>query len=159
MTFAVVDIQGFYIEHSFVPKEITFSCDGINFQHYVLDCIRPMFVLSTEDKRQIYWLERYHHAIRYSQKGIPPADIHGLLKTFIKNNNVNIIYVKGHLKKQFLSNILPSIEIVNVEIIDVQCPKFEKTMNVCNLMVHNHVPATCSKSNCLLLFNFIINFF
>ncbi len=160
MTFAVVDIQGFYIEHSFVPKEITLSCDGINFQHYVFECIRPIFVLSNEDKRKVYWLERYHHAISYSQKGIQPSEVYVILKKFIKDNHIDMIYVKGHLKKQFLENIIhPSTEIINIEISDIQSPKFEKTINVCNSMVHNHVPAMCSKYNCLLLYNFLKYYF
>lgn len=64
------------------------------------------------EKRQIKWLERNHHALRYSEGHFNLCEMSNILRRFTANTR--IIIVRGHDEANILKKFV-NIEIVNLE--------------------------------------------
>lgn len=64
MRLIVVDIQGFNLPE-FYPKEISFVNEHLN-SHYLVKPPMSYGILSNDIKKQVKYLERNHHGLRYN---------------------------------------------------------------------------------------------
>jgi hypothetical protein len=122
-----VDIQGFNLKiksykWEFYPKEIS-TYDGCCLENYLLKPSTPFSELSSINKKQVRYDEEKIHGIRYSDGDIDSNDIQHILSEALKNYDV--VYVKGHQKYEYLKQILPHLEIKNIEN-EEDAPKFIK---------------------------------
>ncbi len=62
--------------------------------------------MSESDRRQIKWLVKNYHGVEYYIGGELTSNIKSLIDNFIKTCGIDIIYVKGHVKKDFLDKFL-----------------------------------------------------
>lgn len=155
----IVDIQGFSLP-DFYPKEITFI-SGQQTAHYLLKPPFPANTLSNQLRKQIKYLERFHHGLKYDCGYVNYDMLDDLLRYHLLNSNTNMVYVKGHQKQEFLENKLRELEqtsptsipdIINVENM-VDAPNFIIDIPYC----HNHLnnKSMCSLRNCTKLYNWL----
>jgi hypothetical protein len=77
--------------------------------------------LSSINKKQVSYDEENIHGLRYSDGDINSNDIQQILSEALKNYDA--VYVKGHQKNEYLKQILPHLEIKNIEN-EEDAPKF-----------------------------------
>lgn len=164
MKLIVVDIQGFNLPE-FYPKEISFI-NGQQQTHYLLQPPFPYAELSFDIRKQVKYLENHHHGLKYSSGYVSYDVLDDILNDYILNGEVDMVYVKGHQKQEFLekkllelsaenSSAVPSV--INVEHINTcidEPPKFVKDIPYCL----NHYPNCkymCSLRNSLKLYNWL----
>lgn len=159
MSFAVIDVQGFRQGvDGFIPKELAITKDGVNVHEYLFSCLTPYQILSSDEKRQVNYLQKNHHGIRYSTPGLPPCECYKIITNFLTNNKISEVYVKGDVKKRFLEKLI-SIPCINIEY-ESECPKFAKSAPHCNLGCHTMSSnVVCAYKNCVELYNWLYKFY
>lgn len=160
MQLVVVDIQGFSLPE-FYPKEISFV-NGQQNSHYLIKSPVPYSALSPDIKRQVKYLECNHHGLKYSSGYVNDEDLNEILRNHLCA--VNIVYVKGHQKQEFLEKRLHDLEetstpsVVNVEHLNVtmeQPPNFCKDLPLCLYHFNNSKKYMCSLRNSFKLYNWL----
>lgn len=158
-----VDIQGFNLP-DFCPKEITFI-SGCQYAHYLLTAPTSYISLSDKDKKQVKYLERYHHGLKYNSGYVQYSMLDDILRNHLQN--VDLIYVKGHQKLQYLERKMCELKtaetsptIINVESWSVEdCaeppPKFIKDTSYCFYHCNCNAKYMCSLRNCIKLYNWL----
>lgn len=140
-----IDVQGF-LNNNFVPKELSITYDGKRVYTYMFKSPINFMRLSSDEKKEVRWLENNHHTIQYSDGFIEPGEIGVILRRF----PCNCVYVKGHQKKNFLKKFF-FCEIINVEEdcsgVDV---KFDKEYHKC--IYHGDAFSICGYVNVLKLY-------
>lgn len=160
MKIMIVDIQGFNLP-DFHPKEITFI-SGQQTAHYLLKPPVPTNTLNNQLRKQIKYLERFHHGLKYDSGYINYDMLDDILQKHLLNNNTDMVYVKGHQKQEFLENKLRELAessssssiptIINVEAL-VDVPNFIIDIPYCpNHLNHKSM---CSLRNCAKLYNWL----
>lgn len=145
-----VDIQGFVIKDAFIPKELTFQkCGEDDFFTYLFKPIIPFLYLTNAEKKQVRWLEKYHHCIQYSTGDMCIDRIRNILAPL----NFKRIYVKGREKKKFLEKYLSNCTICELES-DINCPKFIRQVNNCRN--HKYEYNICSENNVKCLIKYLL---
>jgi hypothetical protein len=96
----------------FYPKEIS-TYDGCCLENYLLKPSTSFSELSSINKKQVRYDEENIHGLRYSDGDINSNDIQQILSEALKNYDT--VYVKGHQKNEYLKQILPHLEIKNIE--------------------------------------------
>lgn len=156
MKFIVVDIQGFRIPH-FIPKEVTFLSVK-HHGHFTFKPPTPFHELDSSTKTQVRWLEQNHHGIKYSEGLVQYEDVHSIFKKLTVDQDVDVIYVQGKEKKDFIYDIL-RYEDHKINIIDLSdnsdVPNVKKIKSSC---LHHFKPYhVCSFNNCKILYDWIMN--
>lgn len=162
MKLVVVDIQGFNLPE-FYPKEISFVHGQQQTAHYLLKPSVPYSTLSSDLKKQIQYLEHNHHGLKYSSGYISDDDLNEILRNHLLNDVVDVVYVKGHQKKEFLEKRLSYLQeastpsVVNVEYCTLeQVPNFYKDIPLCLNHFNNHSKKyMCSLRNSLKLYDWL----
>ena len=145
----VADMQGFNLEgNSFVPKELSFSCDGVRIQTVLLKSPRDYTELYRQEKQHIHWLERNHHGLSYTTGDTPLDEICKLLPRDV----VNII-VKGKQKEDYFKASFPHCNVLNLENNNNNVVSLVKCFHNCNN--HSLMFCTCSKANVNQIINFL----
>lgn len=161
MKFLVIDIQG-YCCKDFIAKEICVYDNNIN-NNYLLELPTTYGDITNEMLKEVNYMEKFHHKIGINTGFIPYRAINEILKRDIILNRVDVIYVKGHLKQQFLRDVLGStnnIPIINLENSSWVAPKFNKILPIECL---NHSLATsedsviCAVENCKILYAWLMS--
>lgn len=160
MKFAVVDIQGFHLNHDFVPKELAISMDGVHIYHFNFSSFLPFFSLSVADKKKIRYLENKHHGIYYSTGGLTHFAFNSILRDVLWKHKITTIYVKGDLKKKYLEKIVGGVllNIINVEY-ENECPKLYKAAPLCTSGCHQLTHCICASNNCIVLYDWLKEFY
>lgn len=162
MKVVVVDIQGFNLPE-FYPKEISFVIGHQN-SHYLLKPPVPYDTLSCDVKKQVQHLERSYHGLKYSSGYISDNDLNELLRNHLLKNPVDIVYVKGHQKKEFLEKRLRSLQgetstpsVVNLEHCSTHeaVPNFYKNLPYCLNHFNDAKKYMCSLRNSLELYDWL----
>lgn len=160
MKIAFADFQGFVIDTHFYPKELTIK---INEQmlHMLVKPPKEYSRLNEEDRKQVHYLEKHFHGLRYSSGNVEYDLVTEMLENFFEG--VHIIYVKGSQKEKFLQTI-PGIDhskIINIEKLQndeyMEVPKFEKEVPQC---LH-HIKSSkymCSLRNCEKMEDWLQNY-
>lgn len=112
MGFAIVDIQGFFIEKKkFTPKELTLLKNG-QIAHFVFKEPYAFNKLPDVYKKQVVWLSNNHHCIKWNSGFIQPWRMDDILQNL--TDDVRVVYVKGHEKTEIISNFIPSKRVVEL---------------------------------------------
>lgn len=160
MKFAVVDVQGFCIPEFYV-KELAIY-DGKNMKSYLFKPVKPFYMLSDDCKKQVQFLYGNRHGLYYNDGEIEYSALHSIIDRDLRN--VDVIYVKGHNKKNFLvdtySNMKYSLpNIVNLEFIKDGANVPKLPMGVTDCTYHSLEYCICSVKNAFILYDYIYNFF
>lgn len=108
----LVDIQGFTVP-GFVLKELAVT-NGRRTAHYVFRAPHPYTQLGEKEKRQVRWVEKFHHGIRWNTGFTSLKELPCILQRVTFGES--IIYCKGLLKVNFLKKYLPDrIKVYNIE--------------------------------------------
>lgn len=143
----VVDIQGFKIENNeFIVKELA-AYDGVKMCHYIFKPPYPFELLSPDIEKQVTWLTRNHHCIKWDD-GFTP------LHTFVHiiqnlTSKADYVYVKGNEKANYIRHFIskPVLELG-------EQPTLKKSIPKC--FYHSNKICMCALSNVYYLYeNFI----
>lgn len=149
MSFVIIDVQGFKTtDKTFTPKELA-AYDGNQICHYVFK--PPFHFNSLPDhlKSQATWLQKNHHCIPWDQGFTQVYNFDKIIKSL--TDNVDVVYVKGHEKAEFLKNIISK----PIQEFDEQ-PALTKANAHC--FYHSENNCVCALSNVFMLYdNFIMN--
>lgn len=156
MRFITIDIQGLYHNDdkngNIEPKEITIY-EKNRCEHFLIKPTKLFSELSPSEKRQVHYLEKFHHGIKYYTGNTRLSDVVLTIKDLIVKFDINRIYVRGHQKYNFLKVLLknvPGLEIVNVE---QHTPRFNMDRPSC--FSHSLLHCMCSKNNAKFLYNYL----
>lgn len=156
MKIAVIDFQGFYIQNTFHPKEITIQI-GLKTNHYLIKPPYPFHTLSVEDRKTVVFAEKYH-GLKYTSGYTDYDQINGIIKDNLLD--INIIYVRGNQKADYL---LMKAWDLNLTATIVDIVKFDGDYSSCSRFMApppkieatekpyclNHsIPAVCTLNNC-----------
>lgn len=107
-----VDLQGFIVNEKFKTKEIAILKHGHVLTHHIFRAPLPWNRLTTSEKARIYWLINNHHQLRWSDGYVNYTLTEELVRhavcaeSFEPNDCIIRVYVKGHEKKIWLTEIL-----------------------------------------------------
>lgn len=149
MKIAAVDLQGFLIDGRFYPKELSIKINEQSLHLLIKPPIEYHF-LSEADRKQVRYLEQSFHGLQYSSGYVEYHLVQEILKKCLYD--VDIIYIKGYQKEQFLQSIvdIDPTKIINIEKLEnsVSLPKFEKGVPFCLYHIKSSKYYKCSLRNC-----------
>lgn len=162
MKFVSVDCQGFFNEaNTFVLKELAICYDVGFVTHWSFKPQTPFCKLKNDQRKQVRYLEKFHHGLQYSQGDEPYDALRGILVWHL--DNVHVIYVKGAIKKQYLERVCAGLlgpnspTIINIE--DMQYVPQLLPINDRNYCCHHSTNTfVCSKYNAVVIYNFVKSF-
>lgn len=143
----VVDIQGFKIENNeFIVKELA-GYDGVKMCHYIFKPPYPLKLLSPDIEKQVTWLTRNHHCIKWND-GFTPLHMFGQI---IQNltSEADYVYIKGNEKANYIRHFIskPVLELA-------EQPTLKKSIPKC--FYHSNKKCMCALTNVYYLYeNFI----
>ncbi len=162
MKFVVVDLQGFCTPE-FYAKELAIY-DGKNMQSYMFKPAIPFHELKQDYKRQVKYLCGNHHGIYYNNGELDYQEIYSIVYENLRD--VDVIYVKGHSKHEFLAKLLSEIEtkrlppphIVNLEFTSAanNVPKLDKKQPI-HCTFHSLNLCICSVNYAFTLYDYIVS--
>ena len=133
----IVDLQGFYCNKSFVPKEVAIcSLQNEQIAHFILKPPVNMY----PDVQSKNYLELYHHGINWNSGFVPYEYLQDIFTGIIKFEDK--VACKGLEKCKFVKKML------NKHVYDIDlmgCPKLSKLKDlknnvcfttVCTIIVH-----------------------
>lgn len=162
MKFITIDVQGFFNNPNFVPKELALT-DGKKSEHFLIKPSRPFHYLSYSEIKEVQYLEKHHHGISYSDGHIEINELIERLKEILSDGGVDVVYVKGHQKAIFLHELLKeyidgSIKIKNLEHLSTETssssPNLVKQRPQC--FSHKLQNCVCALTNCWILYNYLV---
>lgn len=145
MEFAFVDLQGFISGYNkFVVKEICILTENIRSHEFVKSPLKFKF-LSDFDKKQVEWLERNHHGLRWNSGYITLRELQRRISTIVQGK---VLLVKGVHKVRWMKDILNSQDIIciNVEDVDGDFKLSDYRTESCK----KHMNVTCASVHCAL---------
>lgn len=157
MKLAVVDFQGFTINGSFQPKELCVN-NGHQIAHFLVKPEVKFSSLSMQDQKVVRWLENNFHGIKYNLGcGVELSDVGDILRRLL--SDVDIVYVKGSQKKEYLLGIGLSVIVIDLNQLEhYNPPPPNLTMQRPLCMYHDgNVSRMCSMANCRDIFNWLWN--
>lgn len=136
----IVDVQGY---GDFIPKELAILEIGVTDErekiaHFIFKPPTPLNTMSRDMKKQIYWLEKNHHALKWSVGFTCLSELPHILKYF--TNHADKIIVKGNQKKKLLESYV-DVPIVSLD----YCPKLQAQFPTCSF--HSNENCFCALTN------------
>lgn len=134
-----VDLQGFPLGRlsGFIVKEFAALRGGNVLAHYIFDSPQPWDWLMKSEKSCASWLTACHHGLRWGTDGVVPyRKARQVITTAVLGaenpDNKEIVYVKGHEKREWLGELLLDSrrEYAYIESLDVD---YEDVDNLNNL--------------------------
>lgn len=160
MKFVVLDAQGYYTINEFQVKELAIY-DGQEISTWLF---KPKILhrdLTPDQKKTVNYVFHNLHGIPYNAGYVDYKDLNRLLRDCFKD--VHTVYVKGHVKKDFLLNAYsemkvdpPPPTIINLEFsVNGGVPKLDSGFTHCK---HHRIKVcSCSVKNVYVLYNYIVN--
>lgn len=103
-----LDIQDYTLNRKkFIPKEVAMY-DGNAGSHYIFKPPFKFSALSTENKKQVMWLEKHYHGIKWSDGWVNLTELPNIL---FKDCSNQLVYVKGFDKTKFIQNVAKNCDI------------------------------------------------
>ncbi|KAK9720156.1 hypothetical protein QE152_g22239 [Popillia japonica] len=146
--FLVIDIQGFNVPE-FIAKELSIT-DGSHSIHLLFKPPIPFLKLEEKIRKNVKWLEKNFHGLRYSCGHVELNLLPSILKRICPLYDA--IYVKGHQKLEYLKKYLPSSNIINLEHY-ANAPVLNKRNVSC--FYHTVYKSSCTVSNVDMLYNYL----
>lgn len=156
MKIAVADIQGFFVEEKFYPKEVSIK---INKQilHVVLKSPKDFTSLSKVDQERVRYIEDNFLGIKYSSGYMPCNQLPSIIKNTLMN--VQTVYIKGEEGAKYLRSIINN-KVVDLDYLSnnwLDVPNFQKEIPACLYHTENQ-KWTCSLTNCRKLYTWLQGF-
>ena len=144
----LADIQGFYIGKQFMPKELSYTMDGVKIITVLIKSSVNFSNLTTEEKENVRWLEKMFHAIKYASGDVPIEELIDILP-----GNIDNIIVKGNQKEEFFKQMFPNSNVINLDN-DSNCVNLVRTHHDCK----NHIRknSMCTKVNIRKLLKYLL---
>lgn len=119
MDLAFIDLQGFIYNYKnvFAIKEICILTKNIELHEFVKPPV-PFNELSDHFRRQIKWLEKYHHGLSWSMGYTTLQELRGTILPILEGK---ILLVKGANKVKWMKDILDNQEIICINVEDLSC--------------------------------------
>lgn len=157
MHLIVVDIQGFNIPE-FVVKELTIL-DGRTTVHHIFKPSKPFSALDDKSRKCVRYLEQHHHMLTYQSGTKNQEEVEVILKKFVRTRAVDVIYVKGLIKENYIRETLGGmcVKIINLENV-ATAPTFCKELPICNNHCNNFTldrKCICSHNNARKLYDWL----
>lgn len=154
MKLAVFDAQGFQTPEFWV-KELTIF-DGHTLIHKLFKPSVGFQDLCEPYKKCVRHLEQHHHMLKYSSEGESQEKAKEILKTYVREKTVDIIYVKGFIKEKFLRNALEEFcpQLINLECVP-DGPKLLRDIPCCKNHYNKLAKCMCSLTNAYKLFEYL----
>lgn len=152
----IVDIQGFKLsDGEFIAKEIgLFYRDTDIAERILLKKPFNFSQLKEKDKKQVRWLERNYHGLKWSDGVSSVQYVEGIFNSEIKNSK---IYVKGSEKKEWLVNNL-SLNPDSIIDLDISsCTNFQMLRKNFNTPCCGRHKGICAIQNIALLLIFLLS--
>lgn len=130
----IIDVQGFKTEKDiFLPKELAIF-DGVKLGHYVFKPPFQFHCLPESIQKEVKWLMKNHHCIKWNVGCTPLFEFRNIIQNIGKD--VNVIYVKGREKANFLRRFtkVPIIELdeqPSIKFSDAKCFYHSKSLCIC----------------------------
>ncbi|KAJ3660950.1 hypothetical protein Zmor_005376 [Zophobas morio] len=158
MKLVVVDVQGFCLPE-FIVKELAIY-DGINTIHETFKSTKQLKEIDERTKKQARYLERYHHMLRFNDGFKEQISVKEILFKYIKEYAVEILYVKGKCKENYLRETLGKDcpKIVNLETIE-DSVKLSKEIPACDKHIANNKKCYCFLNNAKCIYNWLYSRF
>ena len=165
-----VDLQGFPRERArdFVVKEFAALREGNVLSHYIFMNPEPWDLLLKSEKSCASWLTACHHGLRWENGIVPYRRARQLITTAVLGTenaaNMDIVYVKGHEKREWLRNLILDdrrdcayIETLDADYEDVDSLKNLSTTNTMrcgqHIRLYNQHDKICALQNVFKLYN------
>lgn len=147
--FIVIDFQCFrWNKCSLIPKELA-TCNNDNKKsHFIFKPPFSFSAITEEDRSVARYISSYHHGIRWHDGFTSCSVFDEIIKRLCVN--VDVIYVKGRQKKDYLKNIIdkPIVDLVYAE-------NIQRGEPTCAFHTSNYV--VCAASNCQRLYEYLVN--
>ncbi|KAK9878322.1 hypothetical protein WA026_021337 [Henosepilachna vigintioctopunctata] len=145
MKILTLDPQGFMVNNEFIVKELAIS-NGTQIYHSIFKPKTDFSMLSMKDKRTVEYLENNHHGIKYNDGFVDYKELDDIIEKI--SIDIDIVYVSGHQKYDFLSRLLEGkhTKVVNVENQGLSQLKLNRDYPQC--MAHKDNFQMCSLVNC-----------
>lgn len=158
MKFVVIDIQGFCIPE-FYAKELVFY-DGNDMKSYLFKPTKPFYELSEDCQKQALFLYGNRHGLYYNYGETDYSDLCSILWNNLRN--VDVVYVKGHIKKEFLIKTFSDMNhklpyVINLEFTKDSANVPKLNMSYTDCPYHSLEYCTCSVKNANILYDYIYN--
>ena len=110
-----VDLQGFIVRGRFVVKEVAVLRQRNVLSHYIFTNSIPWGALLKSEKSCVSWLTAYHHGLRWEDGTVPywmardliTRAVYGMIKNDDNDDDdEDLVYVKGHEKREWLKDLL-----------------------------------------------------
>ena len=162
-----VDIQGFTLtpNNDFFAKEIAIT-NGRQSSHYLFEMPIKYSSLSEDDRRRVKYATFKVHGLLYgSNDHIEYSKISSIILQEICD--ADIVYVRGHQKKEFLDNLLLNLnerhlpKISNIETLDewfTSNATLYADIPTCMGHLNDKKKYMCSLRNCFVIHNWIANY-
>lgn len=124
----IVDVQGFRRPiNDFVVKEL--AVVPLNLDEsptsFIFSPPCSWNALPPRYKSENCWLERVFHGLSWSSGEVPYADVKSTIEGALKN--ARSVYVKGIMKRDWLQDTLPTMNIIEMED-SLKCPAIQQLM-------------------------------
>ena len=149
----IPDLQGFYFPSPdgprFIVKELAIGAlDKPEVETTIFKTPCPWQELPPKIRTTNNWLIRHHHGIPWEAGDVAYSEVKNVLME--KLESVEVIYVKGLQKKEWLRDILRSDSLAIIDMEDMSCPSLKDLhVSVCRYytyhrFIRNH---NCASEN------------
>lgn len=151
----VIDVQGFDTLSGYIPKEMAIT-NGEVTEHYIFKPPYPFRHLEEKFKKQVRWLERFYHGLRWNAGYVDLNEVPSILKRTTLYENT--IYCKGEAKAEFLTKYLDGA----VRVVDLgpECDFSIRKQGGCKPLCFSHTlkdNCHCSLAIAGMLYHFVTN--
>jgi len=156
-----VDLQGFLVGRHFVVKEFAALKDGFELSHYIFGCSVPWDSLTKAERYQAMWLIENHHGIQWKDGMVPYCMARSLITKAVMgtmttdDNDDDIVYVKGHEKREWLRDLFLDEAKEDVENIEAHYEDIESLnkLVVMHTLRYQKYVKNCALQNVFKIYN------
>lgn len=118
------DVQGFIVKNKFIPKEVAILDYEWKSTHLIMKPPSDHLSLNSlpeRDRRQIKWLTRNYHGIKWIDGFVDYSQMESIIKPIL--SKYDTIYVCGNQKEKFLETLGLSNKVIDMRIIGDDLPR------------------------------------
>lgn len=145
--FIIIDFQWFrFNKNNFIPKELASCTFDYKKSHFVFKPPLSFCSITRDDRRVARYTSAFYHGLNWIDGYTPCSVFDEIIKRLCVN--IDVIYVKGRQKVDYLRNI------VDKRIVDlVHADNIRRGEPSCAFHINNY--AVCALLNCERLYDYI----